>query len=397
MKKRTALEIFKPRPSNGSRFNQCTASIKLAAYFQNKSSEFAREGTAAHKMGEISLTTSAPADKIAGMTYNISDIADKPDPWTFDDDMAGNVQEYLDYVERFAPKVCRVLGKTFWVEQKLDMGFLWEGMDGTADALYFDALENELHVFDLKYGMGVLVEAEGNTQLPIYGAAALRLNPIFAGCTVHVHIIQPRKNWAQKATFQPDELNAFVDKVKANLKKAFSGSPEISAGEHCKFCPAKPICPAYISPEYGELLDVEALIMGDIPIDLSTLKPDKLGELMKKAGLVEQWAKQFQTFALNWMANGGEIEGYKVVQGRAGHRKWASESEAASVLGAKFGQQIYETTLASPTKLEKIVGKKAFAEYDSLVMRGEGKPSIVPISDARPAYKSAPMFDIYED
>ena len=126
--------------SNAHRWLICAGSVKAERGLPNTSSSFAIEGTTAHDLGELVLTTN-------------DSVLD-----TFDDqEMAEYVRIYTDYVRSLCMASDMVL-----IEERVDYSaWVSEGF-GTADAIVLNG--DTLHVVDLKYGMGVQVFAENNPQ-----------------------------------------------------------------------------------------------------------------------------------------------------------------------------------------------------------------------------------------
>lgn len=87
------------------------------------------------------------------------------------------------------------------------------------------------------------------------------------------------------------------------------------------------------------------------------------------------------------LLNGGEVPGWKMVEGRA-VRAFADQ-EAAFDLAKAAGVEealLYERRPITLTALESLMGKKAFAEtLESQITRKPGKPALVPEQDPRPA------------
>ena len=87
------------------------------------------------------------------------------------------------------------------------------------------------------------------------------------------------------------------------------------------------------------------------------------------------------------LLDGGEIPGYKVVEGKLGNRKWTNEFQVMDALKAAgyAAEDITETKLLSPAAMDKSIGKKKVAELlDNLIDRAPGAPTVVPASDKRP-------------
>ena len=92
--------------------------------------------------------------------------------WTVDEEMAEHVQSFVDEVHRRAVGGM-VFPEVFVSLKGVTERFDIDGMEGgTVDALIYHAEERLLEVVDLKYGTGVVVEVENNTQLLMYALGA---------------------------------------------------------------------------------------------------------------------------------------------------------------------------------------------------------------------------------
>lgn len=92
--------------------------------------------------------------------------------------------------------------------------------------------------------------------------------------------------------------------------------------------------------------------------------------------------------ALATLLDGGEVPGYKAVEGR-GSRAWVDELRVAEALkDAGYGiSDITETKLLSVAQMEKSIGKHKAAELLSgLIEKRAGSPTVAPVNDKRPAY-----------
>ena len=79
----------------------------------------------------------------------------------------------------------------------------------------------------------------------------------------------------------------------------------------------------------------------------------------------------------------------KLVEG-VSRRKWLDESKASDIILSRCKElsedEIFNMKLKSITDIEKIVGKKRFNDVLSdTVVKPQGKPTLVPIEDKRPA------------
>ena len=220
-------EHAKLSPSSSDRWLACPASLVRAPKDDDSSNEFTREGTAAHKLAELCLlqgiSAHAPTFPAGHEKYD-----------SFE--MRTHVQTYLDYVRR-------ELGDgTLFIEQQVQI-FPQYDVWGTADAVIVMP-NGVIKIIDLKYGKGVLVDAQDNTQLILYGVGGLSFDwlsdvPV---TTVEVHIVQPRRNNFPSQSYPVEELAQWVKDNTAKVARAFAGTNLAVPGLHCKWCPIKGTC-----------------------------------------------------------------------------------------------------------------------------------------------------------
>lgn len=228
--------------SGSSRWLSCTPSARLEQQFENKTSEYAEEGTLAHELGELKLrkeleglSTRSFNSKIKKIQEHKLYTADMPD--------------YVDiYVETCLEKVSEAKAKTpdalFKIEQRLDFSeWVPEGF-GTGDFVII--ADGTMEVCDLKYGKGVPVSAENNKQMMLYALGAIsEFSFLYDIKKVRMTIIQPRLD--NISTFEvtvEDILKWAEEYVKPRAELAIKGEGEFVAGAHCRFCRAKSVCKA---------------------------------------------------------------------------------------------------------------------------------------------------------
>jgi hypothetical protein len=241
-----------------------------------------------------------------------------------------------------------------------------------------------LEIIDLKYGMGVKVDAEGNEQMAIYGLAALdqyeALGPFDA---VKMTIIQPRINNYSSTTMTADELRAFGLKVKDAAQAIVKGDKTLVAGEkQCRFCRAKAVCPALREEADKTLLEGFS--------DLASIPEADLGTAMLKVSMVEDWCNAVRAETTRRLFMNVPVPGYKLVEGRRGARSWTNEDKVAEILlGANVPEtDVYTRKLISPAVAEKLLKKTSpgvLTQALALTSQADGKPSVAPVSDKRPA------------
>ena len=200
--------------------------------------------------------------------------------------------------------------------------------------------------------------------------------------TRRMHIYQPRINNVSVDSLTADELLAWADKtVKPIAQKAVKGKGGFKAGEWCKFCPHAGRC-RELTKTCTTYVETHSLRVA-VPV----LAPHEVAEVLEMEPLITLWLKRVKAQALTTLLDGGEVPGYKVVEGKLGNRKWTDELQVLNALkqaGFK-SEEVTETKLLSPAGMDKVIGKKKVAELlDSLIDRSPGAPTIVPASDKRP-------------
>ena len=93
-------------------------------------------------------------------------------------------------------------------------------------------------------------------------------------------------------------------------------------------------------------------------------------------------------YALEQAISGKQFPGFKVVEGRSNRRYTNPDAVVAVVTDA--GYDPYERKLMGVTAMTKLLGSKKFnALLGSLIEKPQGKPTLVPESDKRPAMNNA--------
>lgn len=354
--------------SSAHRWLKCPPSAVAAEKYEDTGSEFAAEGTLAHKVAEF-------------YARNITDArlqemeSDKEIPG----EMREHAKAYRDYIQEHIKSDDAVV----LLEQRVDFSTWVPDGFGTCDCIIIQG--DTLTIIDYKYGVGVPVSAEANPQMRLYALGALNdFGFAYDVEKVETHIFQPRINNISDDQLTAAELLAWGEKVvKPIAQKAAKGKGTYKAGEHCKFCPHAGRCRT-LTKTCTEYVETHSLRVA-VPV----LAPHEVAEVLAMEPLVALWLKRVKSQALATMLDGGEIPGYKLVEGKQGNRKWTDELQVADALkAAGYSQEDYtETKLLSPAAMDKALGKKKAAELlVGLVERAAGAPTIAEITDKRPTY-----------
>lgn len=399
-------------PSGAHRWMACPGSITLEASYPDKASVYADEGSAAHLLASWALRDGLDPSNYLGETIRVGENS-----FVADADMCDHVRDYVKLVREYAQ------GGTLLVEQAVPIDHLTgePGAAGTSDAIIMHASARRLTVVDLKYGMGVRVDAESNPQLLMYALGAYEYASMLADFDEIVVVIHmPRLNHVSERVISREELIAFAGEVRSastvvRAATVFSGSiPEqdwsqeyLNPGEkQCRFCRAKADCPA-LRAEVSEIVGGSGAATADefrdlVPLDMHDGVGDNyLSIAMSKVGLVEDWCKAVRAEVERRLFDGQDVPGYKLVEGKRGVRRWVDEEAAVKALKAARLKtaDLYKHTLISPTEAEKrLKGSPThWAKVSGLVTQSEGKPSVAPATDKRPALAVKAVAEDFRD
>ncbi len=376
--------------SSSARWLNCPGSVQATENLPNPSSKYALEGSAAHELGEICLKTGTWCAEFIGKAL--------PETrWTVDEEMAGYVQEYVDLVQQLAGR------GELEVEVRLDFSHIVPDGFGTSDAITYDPLSKTLTVIDLKYGKGIQVDAEENTQALLYALGALNDYELLYDIEkIRCVIIQPRLDHVSEWEISKEELVKRGEEIRQKALRCFEpDAPRIASEKACQWCLAKASCPellAYtnkaILREFDAFEPLQELLT---PPD--TLTDEQMGNALASKKLILSWFDSIEHLATERLLKGGVFKGYKIVAGRAS-RSWADEEEVKQTLEPLLGDKLFtEPELISVAQAEKALGKKNKDALEGLVNKTTGKATLVPESDPRQPLGAitASAFDSFDE
>jgi hypothetical protein len=291
------------------------------------------------------------------------------------------------------PGVQRPDGLIVWFEKKFHLEEIHPLLYGTADCVIYDPKKKILRVIDYKHGKGKLVEVLRNVQLMYYALGAFYTLELPVQL-VEITIVQPRAfhpdGPIRSYTFDVVELLEFREDLLEAARRTELEDAPLVPGEHCRWCPAKALCPALVK-QANEIAKEE--FREGLPYD-----PQRLGEILQVLPALEAYVSGVKEFAYAEAMRGREIPGWKLVEKRA-TRKWVGESQAKEalreILGPKEMEACYEISLKSAPQIERLLGKKKFKELEPVVVSVSSGMALVPDRDPRPtaACVAADVFD----
>ena len=359
--------------SGSDKWMACTPSARLEEDFQDESSEFAREGTFAHAVFEQDILA------YLGRTVEPlpSELAhfDTPD---LREHVATAVQVAIGLIEA-ARAHCK--DAVVMVEQRLNFSRWVPQGFGTGDLVII--ADDVVDVADLKFGKGIAVMAENNSQMRLYGLGALdELGHLYDVKRVRMTILQPRlDNWSSEELSAQELLGWADSHVVPRAKLAWAGEGPFVPGAHCTkgFCKARFTCAA--RAEEGMSLARESFSL----LKPELLTTDQVVAVLERADMALGWLSDVKEFALKAANEGVNFPGFKLVEGKSNRRYIDADLVAQRLINSGFDEaNLYNRSLLGITAMEAIVTKKKFAELlGDLVEKPAGKPTLVPASDKR--------------
>ncbi len=413
-------------PSGSKQWTHCTPSIAYAEANKHRvkkddGSKWSNEGTIAH-------------DHAADILTGKKALLDIPPEFT------RHVGEYCTHCMELTPE-----GVEPMVEVVVPL-FYQPDSTGTCD--FAIVTDEKVIIRDLKYGAGVLVRSEENTQLAIYTMSLIRhLDAVYGfkpDTVIDLAVYQPRH---RDGADQPPwvitlaELEKFCEDISARAKEATAGYKVVagikwdghvtceaienaapmtkfdpSEGDDgaCRWCKAKAFCERRLE---GITSDIPTVDPHDLLTAMPDLSKDEKKEEVKTRLLtrdtcvdddflvavyaaskaLKSYLSDVEEYLQGRVLNGEAVPGTKVVMGGKGNRAWADAEEAETFLkGQKLKQdERFTFKLKSPAQIEKVLKDKLDKStrtknrFEKLITRAPGKRTMVLESDKRDAVPSA--------
>lgn len=357
--------------SSSERWINCPPSARLCENYPDRGSDYAAEGTDAHTLCEFRLK------QALGLPAKdpIEDLG-----W-YNEEMEECAAAYTAYVMELV-EAAKKSGSTptVLIEQRVDFSRWVESGFGTADCIVI--ADRILNIVDYKHGQGVEVSAVDNSQMKLYALGALEIvDYLYDIEEVQMTIFQPRKGNVSVFQISREALLEWAEgELTRQAQLAFEGKGEFSCGEWCRFCKAKAECRERANAN---------LALAQLEFQLPALLDDEeIAEILGKLDALVSWATDVKEYALQQAVSGKAWTGWKLVEGRSNRRYTNENAVIAAVLQA--GYDPYEKKVLGITAMQKALGKTRFEELLSpYIEKPQGKPTLVPESDKRPAMNTA--------
>ena len=360
--------------SASHRWLNCPPSVRLTERIPDNGSIYAAEGSEAHALCEyklrqlLGMEAQNPLDTPVGLQYYDNTMEDAATGY------AALVLELLEEIRKSCPD------PIVMVEQRLDFSRWVKDGFGTGDAVI--VADGTLHVIDFKYGTGVPVSAEGNSQMRLYALGAVDMfGELYDIDTVVMTIYQPRLSSISTDMISKTDLLDWAENTLRPLADlAYKGEGDLNAGSWCRFCKLRSTCRKRAEANL-------AVAQHEFKLP-PTLSDEEIAVILDKLDDLIGWAGDIKEYALNAALHGKHFDGWKLVEGRS-NRRYTDEAAVAQIV-SETGRDPYEHKLLGITAMEKLLGKKQFsALLSNLVERPQGKPVLVPTSDKRPEMANA--------
>lgn len=396
-------------PSTAHQWLICALSVLAQKNIPNESSTYSEEGTAAHEYAALWLITGVPP-QLPWKAKNGFEFSNDPDE---SGDQMGAIRVYVNKVLEL-----KADGKIF-VEQRTPIEFLTgeKGACGTTDVFIVSKDGKTVYVIDFKFGQGVRVDADNNPQIQMYILGVLNQFEVVLDEVENIYgvIIQSRLGHYSECKYSKEDLDVFADEVKFKsnfIQRTLRGEvkiiPEqdyVPGEKQCRFCRAKSICPALAEHTLKITADDFVSLDSKPKFDnalakIETIDNTKLAWFMQNLGLIEDWIGAVRARAEIELFAGHDVPGFKLVQGKKGNRKWEDEKLVEQTMKdwRMKTDDIYKMKVISPADAEKAFKEqpKRWAKLQELITQNEGKPSVAPSTDPRPALELGAREDDFD-
>lgn len=356
--------------SGAERWMNCPGSIGLLQHIgitdESDEPDYRAEGTAAHELAATCLLMGTDPWEYSGQAMSNGIVVDP--------DMVQCVDVYVNAVRQRITH-----GQKLYVEYGISSP-VHPDFYGTLDAAVIDGLTGRL--FDYKHGVGVIVEVEHNPQFMYYAYGLLEQHPELTNFEITVaqprafHPDGPVRSWSISA----EELRHWAQTVLVPAMDRTSMDHSLDAGEWCRFCPAKLVCPLL-----NGLFRAAAVANPGVILNLDNERLGREWNYIKGANM---YRKALEEEVMRRSMAGQQIPTTKLVLKKADR---VFRPGAVDVFISRFGEDAYtKPELKTPAQMEKLGPQAAelVHEYSYTPQTGY---TVVAESDKRPAVTIQPL------
>jgi hypothetical protein len=325
--------------------------------------EYRSLGTSAHEAAYICGRDGLDAWEAVSIKYGHHVV---------DVQMAEAIQVFLDECRRI---VAENPGGTEYREFGIDAPDFHPQFYGTLDWGY--VVGNKMWIRDYKHGEGIAVEVEENPQIKYYAYGLLRHHDEIE--TIDLGIVQPRIAYLEPVRLWSTTAASLREWAEGTLKAAMNATAiddDLDAGNWCRFCPAKLVCPLMVSL-YGAAMTAD-------PKKVVNLSNEQMGRDYQYLKAVKHYLKAFEEETFRRLNLGEEVPGTKVVFQKSNR---VFKAGALELFKERLGAKAFtDPELKSPAVLEKEGPeiKKLVREW---AYTPKGGMTVASIDDPRPAIK----------
>lgn len=336
--------------SSSERWLNCPGSVALLKHLdipeETDEPSYRSEGTSAHAAAAHCLQKGLECFEVIGQTFGKHKV---------DQEMYEGIEMYVTECLAGVEAGDEVLIETGIAAPEFHPDFF-----GTVDHSVIKFLKKILRVRDLKFGKGITVDVEDNTQEMYYAYGIVRKllarGIDLSDWVVDLGIVQPRG-------FHPDgpirtwqipvaQLIHWAETVLKPGMIATALESDLCPGDHCRFCPAKLVCPM-LESLFG------AAMLAD-PKKVIKLTISSLALNYEKVKPVEMYVKALKAEMLRRLLAGEKDDNVKLVF-QKGNRTWKSDAEL--IIKTAYGQDAYTAPeLKSPAVIDNMEGGKAITK-----------------------------------
>jgi len=375
-------------PSQLSRVMKCPGSRRLMRNAKRKSSTYADEGTMLHDVIAYQVFQKYP--HLATNSIELDPEVDL----TLEQQLA--ISDAFGYLEQLIDQYEKEGIESIEIEVHNSLN--WSGMPevaGTCDILI--KLTGGIRiVLDWKFGKGIFVGAERNTQLMAYAAMSFNsAKEMRETDTIQLHVVQPRLNNYSTWSLSGSDLVTWMNQeLRPKVYASRNPEAECSPGEdQCRWCVGA-TCKARAEFNISLAKEIFAPYAKKEKTVDDFMQLHELTDLLQYAESVKKFISQLINDMITECTAGNGVPGYKVVSGRS-NRKWKDENQAIDFLHKMVDEEhveyddCFKTKPLSVAQAEKLAkGCGLSDEFKELWEKPAGRPTLVKESDPRESIKS---------